>query len=185
MRKTMAVMTAFILTVSAMHGFPARAAEAASLGDCNSDGMVNASDATDVLKYYSSLSTGGDVWASAKVRLADMDGDSKVDSTDASYILSYYSAVSMGSEMTPEKYMEYRTKGFGDFSYYSNIEVRVGNGCVNIKANDISADEYIKQQYPEGAASCAYEVSIYRNSENADGALEADSAEKRRRKEVI
>lgn len=174
MRKTMAVMTAFILTVSAMHGFPARAAEAASLGDCNSDGMVNASDATDVLKYYSSLSTGGDVWASAKVRLADMDGDSKVDSTDASYILSYYSAVSTGSEMTPEKYMEYRTKGFGDFSYYSNIEVRVGNGCVNIKANDISADEYIKQQYPEGAASCAYEVSIYRNSENADGTQKSE-----------
>ena len=61
---------------------PVGAAETYSLGDCNRDGMVNASDATDVLKYYSSLSTGGDVWTSDKVGLADMDGDSKVDSTD-------------------------------------------------------------------------------------------------------
>ena len=169
MRKAMAAMTALALTVSAVGALPARAAETHSLGDCNCDGQVNASDATEVLKYYSALSTGGDVWADDKVRLADMDGDGKVDSTDASHILGYYSTVSTGTEITPEKYMQYRTKGFGEFSYYSSIEVRAGNGCVKIKANDISADEYLQQQYPEGVTSCAYDVSVYRYTANADG----------------
>ena len=169
MRKTMVAMTALALTVSAMGALLARAAETYSLGDCNRDGMVNASDATNVLQYYSVLSTGGELWADDKAKLADMDADGKVDSTDASYILGYYSAVSTGTEITSEKFMQYKTGSFGEFSYYSSIDVRAGNGCVNIKANDVSADEYLQQQYPEKVTSCAYEVSIYRCSANADG----------------
>ena len=51
MRKTIAVMTALALTASAAGALLVGAAETYSLGDCNRDGMVNASDATDVLKY--------------------------------------------------------------------------------------------------------------------------------------
>lgn len=162
MRKTSAILTALMLCTATFDSLAVSAVNDYILGDSNKDGMVNASDATEVLKYYSELSTGGNVWANDKTKLADMDGDGMVDSSDASYILSYYSVASTGGNITPERFMEYRTKGFGEFIYYNSIDVRAGKGKITIKASDISSDENLKKKYPEGIESFAYDVKIYK-----------------------
>ncbi len=67
------------------------------LGDVNSDGTVNSSDASAVLAEYSAIQTGGASTLSAEQKkAADVNADSKIDSTDASKILEYYAAVSTG-----------------------------------------------------------------------------------------
>lgn len=67
------------------------------LGDVNSDGTVNSSDASAVLAEYSAIQTGGASTLSAEQKkAADVNADNKIDSTDASKILEYYAAVSTG-----------------------------------------------------------------------------------------
>lgn len=169
MRKTAALLTAATMLVSAFGALPANAAETYSLGDCNMDGYVDASDATSVLRYYSELSTGGSKWSDSMTALADMDGSGRVDSSDASYILGYYSAVSTGGSISPEKYMEYLTGGTADISFYTDPEIHTGNETVTIRVRDISADAYYAAKYPEGVDSCAYEVKIYKYTYAEDG----------------
>ncbi|MDO4863542.1 MAG: dockerin type I domain-containing protein [Ruminococcus sp.] len=71
------------------------AAESVTLGDVNSDGQVNAIDASDVLVFYSSASTNGTVsLTEAQFSAADIDRNGFVDASDASAILAYYSHVS-------------------------------------------------------------------------------------------
>lgn len=77
-----------------------------AMGDLNRDGMVNASDASDVLAEYSLLSTSGEYSFTEKQKLeADTDKDSFIDATDASNILEYYSYASTGGEDSFEKFM--------------------------------------------------------------------------------
>ncbi len=67
------------------------------LGDVNSDGTVNSSDASAVLAEYSAIQTGGaSTLLAEQKKAADVNADSKIDSTDASKILEYYAAVSTG-----------------------------------------------------------------------------------------
>lgn len=68
-------------------------------GDVNDDGAIDASDASDVLKEYAILATGGSSSLTAEQRLAgDTNGDGTVDASDASNILAYYAYIATGGD---------------------------------------------------------------------------------------
>lgn len=71
------------------------ASNAPEIGDVNADGLVDASDASDVLTHYSMLSTGSfGTLGKAYLEYADMTNDGLVDANDASLILTTYSILS-------------------------------------------------------------------------------------------
>ncbi len=67
-----------------------------SMGDINSDGFINAVDASAVLSEYAKLSgsSGKGDFTDAQKTAADVDGNSRIDAVDASKILSYYAYAS-------------------------------------------------------------------------------------------
>ena len=67
-------------------------------GDVNSDGLINASDASLVLHAYSALSTGGTT--DINTELADYNDDNVVDASDASLILRKYVELSTSKPIT-------------------------------------------------------------------------------------
>ena len=68
-------------------------------GDLNSDGKIDANDATLVLVNYSLLSTGEKMQLTeSQQKAADVNGDGKIDSSDATTILQYYSYLSTGGK---------------------------------------------------------------------------------------
>lgn len=72
------------------------------LGDANDDGTVDLRDASLILRYYSSLSSGVAMGSDEKFSkyYADVNDDGDVDIADASYVLTYYAAVSSGRNVT-------------------------------------------------------------------------------------
>lgn len=71
----------------------------AVIGDINSDGKIDASDATDVLLEYSALSVGGKYFTSeTQTFLADITADNRIDASDATEILATYADRSSGIE---------------------------------------------------------------------------------------
>lgn len=98
--------------------------------DANGDGMVDASDASNVLSYYADAATGvipdelsgQEAWTwyvqNVKTHLnpnafPDFNGDGRVDASDAAMILGYYAyaATFSGSSMTgPQIMKQYRTE---------------------------------------------------------------------------
>ena len=82
-----AVLKTGKLTVTSSEGY--------MLGDVNSDGKVDAKDASLVLVEYSKMSTGetGD-FTNTQQLAGDVNFDSKIDAKDASFILSYYALAS-------------------------------------------------------------------------------------------
>ena len=66
-----------------------------SAGDLTNDGIVDSSDASEVLAVYARVSTGGSADDNTKT-VADINKDGLVDSSDASLILEYYAYVSTG-----------------------------------------------------------------------------------------
>ncbi len=61
------------------------------IGDVDGDGVVDASDASLILKMYTEISTGKDVATdSDEYIIANVDKSLTVDASDASYVLSYY-----------------------------------------------------------------------------------------------
>ncbi len=84
-----------VLCIALMGAFSADASGGYALGDVNGDGVVDSSDASAVLAYYSVASTGKQSdWDDERISAGDADGDGKTDSSDASYILAYYSYLS-------------------------------------------------------------------------------------------
>ena len=68
-----------------------------SLGDVNTDGAVDAKDASAVLVAYAKASTGKDTDLTDEQKIAaDINYDGHVDAKDASQILVYYSYLSTG-----------------------------------------------------------------------------------------
>lgn len=68
-----------------------------SLGDVNRNGVIDAVDATLVLRQYSTESLkGDDVIDDIGKACADVNGDGKIAATDATCILRYYSYQSLG-----------------------------------------------------------------------------------------
>ena len=75
-----------------------------SIGDLNSDGVVDSSDASEILMIYAQVSTGGGDVPEETKAVADINGDGLVDSSDASLILEYYAYVSTGGGDSAEEY---------------------------------------------------------------------------------
>lgn len=79
-----------------------------SLGDANSDGIVDAVDASFILQTYADLSTGEEVSLDdEKTKIYDVNRDTFVNANDAGYILTHYSLSSTGGtpvweEIVPE-----------------------------------------------------------------------------------
>lgn len=97
-------ITAAILSTIAIMNLSAMTTTASdpnyvTIGDVNSDGKIDASDATDVLQEYSALSVGGKFFESeTQTFLADITADNKVDASDATEILNTYTDLAAGIE---------------------------------------------------------------------------------------
>ena len=77
----------------------AKVVPAVVLGDANSDGSIDAKDASFILAAYSKASTGGDDGLTDEQKAAaDVNTDGMVDAKDASAILAYYSYLSTGGD---------------------------------------------------------------------------------------
>lgn len=88
------------------------------MGDVNHDGLVDACDASRVLEYYSTISTGGEWYLPMGYDIADVNRDGLVDACDASAILEYYSELSIGNT-TPLWPFEESTE---DFPKYTDLD---------------------------------------------------------------
>lgn len=78
------------------------------LGDVNSDGMIDAVDASEVLAEYARVSTQqGRTFDDRTFRAADVNSDGFTDAADASLILSYYAyaSVAEGTPMTMKSFL--------------------------------------------------------------------------------
>lgn len=60
------------------------------LGDVNSDGIITASDASLVLKYYTDLLSSGNTAVIININLADVNNDNQITAKDATIILIMY-----------------------------------------------------------------------------------------------
>lgn len=81
------------------------------IGDVDFNGAVNASDASEILKFYSIASTGKTpVYKEGQQKRADIDRNGKVDSNDASIVLVYYSAASTGQDTNMDRMLAGKQK---------------------------------------------------------------------------
>lgn len=78
------------------------------LGDVNSDGYINAVDASSVLTYYALISTNQDGGYTEAQKLdADVNHDRLINAVDASNILAYYAYTSTNNSETKKSIEEY------------------------------------------------------------------------------
>ncbi|MBE6861452.1 MAG: hypothetical protein E7497_00935 [Ruminococcus sp.] len=76
------------------------------LGDIDGDGVINSSDASNVLTAYALIATGGDSpFTDEQMKAADVNNDGAVDSSDASSILAYYAYTATGGTGTLEEFL--------------------------------------------------------------------------------
>ncbi len=72
------------------------------LGDVNNDGAIDASDASDTLKEYASLSVGNSrSFDENQMKAGDIDENGSIDASDASSILRYYAYLSTTENALP------------------------------------------------------------------------------------
>ncbi len=77
------------------------------LGDVNDDELIDANDASAILKAYTKISNSLDSGLSpSQIVAADINMDNHVDSIDASGILSYYSYISTNGTLSIEEFMK-------------------------------------------------------------------------------
>jgi hypothetical protein len=78
--------------------------------DINGDGVVNASDAAEILTAASLIGAGMDSGLTAEQeRLADADGDGRITATDAALVQAFISSVGIGEyPNTPEGWVQFR-----------------------------------------------------------------------------
>ncbi len=80
---------------------PTTTEPAISLGDINSDGAVDSSDASAVLVEYAAMSIGGaTTLTEMQKKAADVNSDGAADASDASKILEFYAYCSTGGKET-------------------------------------------------------------------------------------
>ena len=76
------------------------------LGDTDGDGVINSSDASNVLTAYALIATGGEsTLTEEQMKAADVNKDGAVDSSDASSILAYYAFTATGGTKTLEEFL--------------------------------------------------------------------------------
>ncbi|SEH50582.1 Leucine rich repeat-containing protein [Ruminococcus flavefaciens] len=69
------------------------------LGDVNNDNLINAVDASSILKYYALISTSKEGGYSEEQKLAaDVDHDGLINAVDASIVLAYYAYASTAND---------------------------------------------------------------------------------------
>lgn len=79
-----------------------------TVGDVNCDTVIDAKDASEILKAYADLGTGAGTLISVS---ADTDGSGCIDAVDASNVLAYYAAASTSTEkFTFEEFMAEKNK---------------------------------------------------------------------------
>jgi len=74
------------------------------LGDVTRDGIVDSSDASELLSLYAQMSTGGEPISEDTLKIADVNFDGMADSSDASLILEYYAYISTGGDKKSNDY---------------------------------------------------------------------------------
>lgn len=78
------------------------------LGDINNDGIIDASDASAILKEYAALSTGSaSTFTEEQKDAGDINKDGAIDASDASAVLSYYAYRSTGGSDDFETYLRF------------------------------------------------------------------------------
>lgn len=80
------------------------AAPSYTLGDANNDGKTDSVDASNILRKFAALSTGGTATEN-ELAVCDVNADGKIDSVDASAVLAYYALLS--SNQTDKSFIEY------------------------------------------------------------------------------
>lgn len=75
-------------------------------GDVNSDGFIDARDATIVLANYSAVSTGTITLTEEEKALQDLNDDGMTDARDATIILRYYAYTSTGGELALKEFIK-------------------------------------------------------------------------------
>ena len=79
-----------------------------NLGDVNSDGCINAVDASSVLTYYACISTNQDGGYTEDQKLAaDVNNDRLINAVDASNILAYYAYTSTNNSEKKQSIEDY------------------------------------------------------------------------------
>ena len=63
---------------------------AAMKGDVNNDGVIDSIDASNIMKFYTKLSTSSENPTEDELYIYDMNNDGIIDSVDASSVLAYY-----------------------------------------------------------------------------------------------
>lgn len=79
---------------------------AVKLGDANSDGAINAVDASITLSNYARYATSKDKPTEFELATQDVNGDGSVNAVDASTILSYYAYTSVGGKLSFPEYLK-------------------------------------------------------------------------------
>lgn len=95
---TIAVTTLPVVTENSTSaaGAAGHNTQTTAVGDINTDGVIDSSDASEMLILYAQVSTGGGDISDEIKAVADINGDGLIDSSDASLILEYYAYVSTG-----------------------------------------------------------------------------------------
>ena len=82
-------------------------ASAAGLGDVNSDAVINAVDASEILSEYARVSTNQKAkLTDEQKKCADVDKNGNINAVDASQVLSYYAYKSTSGTMEFEDYLK-------------------------------------------------------------------------------
>ena len=77
-----------------------------TLGDVNSDGNINAVDASEILSEYARISTNQNSQMSTEQKkAADVDENGSINAVDASQVLSYYAYKATSGTMEFEEYL--------------------------------------------------------------------------------
>lgn len=76
------------------------------IGDVNGDGIIDSSDAVDILIEYSASLTGKtSTMTAGQKKLADLNFDGVINSSDASLVLMYYAHVATGGKLSIEDFL--------------------------------------------------------------------------------
>ena len=76
-----------------------------NFGDINSDGIINAVDASGILVLYASINSGEIELTEDDISHCDINGDKLINAVDASSILRYYAYISGGYSTTLPEFM--------------------------------------------------------------------------------
>ena len=167
MRKLIALAASAAMTAALFNCMPlgasALTAAETSLGDVNGDGMVNASDASSILAYYSVLSTGGDIIAgvSGVPVFGDMNNDGSVNASDASYVLGYYTYAATGGASSAEDYMSAVTTPKDVRMYtYGTTKMKADNS-VDIRWQSYENNDYFLKQISDNCRISGYKIKMF------------------------